>query len=52
MRYELLPDMAEPFSEAPAYDRDDLPSLVERVEQGSEGWARQVSLVRKIRKSL
>lgn len=40
MRYELLPDVAEPYSEAAAFDRDDFPSLVARVEHGPEGWER------------
>jgi hypothetical protein len=40
MRYEQLPDMADPLSDAPVYDRDYLPSPVERVEQGPEAWER------------
>jgi len=40
MRYELLPDVSSPFSEAAAYDRDDFPSLVDRVEHGPEAWGR------------
>jgi hypothetical protein len=38
MRYELLPEFAEPLSDAAAYERDDFPGLLGRVERGPEEW--------------
>lgn len=38
MRHALLPAPASPMSDASAYERNDFPGLVERVERGPEHW--------------
>jgi len=38
MRYALLPEEASHSSDASAYDRDDFPGLLARVESGPETW--------------
>jgi len=38
MRYALLPDQAPPVSDASAYEPDDFPGLLSRVERGPETW--------------
>jgi hypothetical protein len=39
MRYALMPEHAEPHSDAAAYDLDDFPGLLKRVERGPDEWA-------------
>ncbi|MEO6152862.1 MAG: hypothetical protein ABIT09_03720 [Croceibacterium sp.] len=41
MRYALLPDPAEPHTDAATYQTDDFPGLVARVERGPESWGEE-----------
>lgn len=38
MRYAMLPDQPSPLSEAGAYEPDDFPGLLSRLESGPESW--------------